>query len=134
MQVIPRRIKQTILTTLALYFSAVTTPVLAQAAIIDAIMGGGMVKGTECVNGKVDPEAIKIETDAMSYGPDQTLYVVNGSAVNLRAADDYAFRAGDEVFSRVIGGGKEGDSLPYTCQFGNTSIGSFASASRSQPA
>ena len=129
MLVILRRIKQTILHTLALYFSAVTTPVLAQAAIIDAIMGGGMVKGTECVNGKVDPEAISKQNDAMSYGPDQTLYVANGAAVNLRSADDYAFSAGDEVFSRVIGGGKEGDPLPYTCQLGNTSIGSFASSS-----
>ena len=99
--------------------------------IIEAIMGGGMVKGTECVNGKVDPEAIKIETDAMSYGPDQTLYVYNGSAVNLRAADDYAFRAGDEVFSRVIGGGKEGNSLTYNCQYGTTSIGQFGTAGTS---
>ncbi|NDH40797.1 MAG: BspA family leucine-rich repeat surface protein, partial [Gammaproteobacteria bacterium] len=97
--------------------------------IIDAIMGGGMVRGTECVNGKVDPEATNKQNDAMSYGPDQTLYVANGAAVNLRSADDYAFRAGDEVFSRVIGGGKEGNPLPYTCQFGNTSIGSFASSS-----
>ena len=48
-----RNIKQTVLTTLALYFSAVTTPVLAQAAIIDAIMGGGTVIGKECVNAKV---------------------------------------------------------------------------------
>ena len=99
--------------------------------IIEAIMGGGMVKGTECVNGKVDPEAIKIETDAMSYGPDQTLYVYNGSAVNLRAADDYAFRAGDEVFSRVIGGGKEGNSLTYNCQYETTSIGQFGTAGTS---
>ena len=105
-------IKQTVLTTLALYFSAVTTPVLAQAAIIDAIMGGGTVIGKECVNGKVDPEAISKQNDAMSYGPDQTLYVANGAAVNLRSADDYAFSAGDEVFSRVIGGGKEGRPAP----------------------
>ncbi|MDG2443543.1 MAG: hypothetical protein P8M13_09865, partial [Luminiphilus sp.] len=102
-----------------------------QGTIIDAIMGGGMVRGTECVNGKVDPEAIKIETDAMSYGPDQTLYVSNGSAVNLRSADDYAFRAGDEVFSRVIGGGKEGNSLTYNCQYDTTSIGQFGTADTS---
>ena len=51
--VISRRIKQTILITLALSFSAATTPVLAQAAIIDAIMGGGTVIGKECVNAKV---------------------------------------------------------------------------------
>jgi len=51
--VILRRIKQTILITLALSFSAATTPVLAQAAIIDAIMGGGTVIGKECVNAKV---------------------------------------------------------------------------------
>ena len=48
-----RSIKQTILTILALYFSAVTTPVLAQAAIIDASMGGGTLIGKECVNGRV---------------------------------------------------------------------------------
>ena len=102
-----------------------------QGTIIDAIMGGGMVRGTECVNGKVDPEAIKIKTDAMSYGPDQTLYVSNGSAVNLRPADDYAFRTGDEVFSRVIGGGKEGNSLTYNCQYETTSIGQFGTAGTS---
>ncbi|MDG2443271.1 MAG: hypothetical protein P8M13_08490 [Luminiphilus sp.] len=53
MLLISRRIKQTILTTLALYFSAVMTPVLAQAAIIDASMGGGTLIGKECVNGRV---------------------------------------------------------------------------------
>ena len=53
MQVIPRRIKQTIFTALALSSSLVATPVLAQAAIIDAIMGGGTVIGKECVNAKV---------------------------------------------------------------------------------
>jgi len=44
--------KQAILTTLSPSFSAVITPVLARAAIIDAIMGGGPVSGKECANGK----------------------------------------------------------------------------------
>ena len=53
MLVVLRSMMQAILTTLSLSFSAVMTPVLAQAAIIDASMGGGTVIGKGCVNGKV---------------------------------------------------------------------------------
>ena len=52
MLVVLRSMKQAILTTLSLSFSAVITPVLARAAIIDASMGGGPVSGKECANGK----------------------------------------------------------------------------------
>ena len=53
MLVVLRSMRQAILTTLSLSFSAVMTPVLAQAAIIDASMGGGTLIGKECVNGRV---------------------------------------------------------------------------------
>ena len=86
-------IKQTVLTTLALYFSAVTTPVLAQAAIIDAIMGGGTVIGTECVNGKV---VELVSSDAITdFGPDLTLFVKPEGKTRLRKDAGYTWVDGE---------------------------------------
>ena len=61
---------------------AVTTP------IIDAIMGGGTVIGTECVNGKVD---VLGTHDAIPYGPDQTLYVKTSGKTRLRKYAGYTW-------------------------------------------
>ena len=79
--------------------------------IIEAIMGGGMVKGTECIDGRVK-EALNNKS-ALPFGPDATLYVVNGGSVNLRSTVDYGFSSNDQVFSRTIAGKKEGDSLVW---------------------
>ena len=53
--------------------------------IIEAIMGGGIVIGTECVNGRVD-EILSSGPNPtpISYGPDQTLYVKTAGTTRLR--------------------------------------------------
>lgn len=94
---------------------------------ISAILGGGQVAGTECVNGKVDPEAINTD-DTMSFGPDQTLYMKSSGSINLRSTDVYTFRSGDEVYSLNIENGfdngqKDGNSLvKANCDQGNISF------------
>ena len=103
-----RSVKQPILTTLALYFSAVTTPVLAQAAIIDAIMGGGGVVGTECVNGVVSPEYQS--NDAITeFGPGTTLFVKDAGKTRLRKGsgnwnDGVGYNNDDKVVFSLIDG------------------------------
>ena len=94
---------------------------------ISAILGGGQVVGTECVNGKVDPEAINLG-NSMSFGPDQTLYMKSSGSINLRSTEDYTFRSGDEVYSLNIENGfdngqKDGNSLvKANCDQGNISF------------
>ena len=76
-------------TALALSSSLVATPVLAQAAIIDAIMGGGTVIGTECVNGKV---VELVSSDAITdFGPDLTLFVKPEGKTRLRKDAGYTW-------------------------------------------
>ena len=70
-----------------------------------------MVKGTECIDGRVK-EALNNKI-ALPFGPDATLYVVDGGSVNLRSAVDYSFSSSDQVFSRTIAGNKEGNSLVW---------------------
>ena len=68
--------------------------------MIDAIMGGGTVIGTECVNGKV--VELKSE-DAVGYGPGQTLYVKASSKTRLRRDNTYNWTdaAGDNNKDKV---------------------------------
>ncbi len=103
-----RNIKQTVLTTLALYFSALTTPVLAQAAIIDAIMGGGGVVGTECVNGVVSPE-YQADDAITEFGPGTTLFVKDAGKTRLRKGsgnwnDGVGYINDDKVVFSLIDG------------------------------
>ena len=72
--------------------------VQAPDEIIEAILSGGTVIGTECVNGRVDeilgsgPNRTPI-----SYGPDQTLYVKTQGATLLRRGSGYKWNAGSTL-------------------------------------
>ena len=84
------------------------TPVLAQAAIIDAIMGGGGVVGTECVNGVVSPEYQS--NDAITeFGPGTTLFVKDVGKTRLRKGsgnwnDGVGYISDDKVVFSLIDG------------------------------
>ena len=84
------------------------TPVLAQAAIIDAIMGGGGVVGTECVNGVVSPEYQS--NDAITeFGPGTTLFVKDVGKTRLRKGsgnwnDGVGYINDDKVVFSLIDG------------------------------
>ena len=63
-------------------------PAHATDDIIEAIMGGGTVIGTECVNGKV---AELGANEAIPFGPDQTLYVKTSGTTRLRKDAGYTW-------------------------------------------
>ena len=66
--------------------------VVPTTPIIDAIMGGGTVIGTECVNGKV---AELGANEAIPFGPDQTLYVKTSGTTRLRKYAGYTWVNGE---------------------------------------
>ncbi|MCH9787434.1 MAG: hypothetical protein K0U44_00670, partial [Actinomycetia bacterium] len=106
----------------------------AEEAVIEAIMGGGTVIGTACVDGKV--EELVGDAAITNFGPDTTLYVKPSGKTRLRKDSGYSWVNGtgdsnkDQVkFVSKATGGSEGVSHYLSQETAVNEVAEFGTAS-----
>ena len=113
--------------------SLITAPSASAAEdVIEAIMGGGTVIGTACVNGKVE----ELDAAITNFGPDTTLYVKPSGKTRLRKDSGYSWVNGtgdsnkDQVkFVSKATGGSEGVSHYLSQETAVNEVAEFGTAS-----
>ena len=82
--------------TMAVMAAALQAP-FAHSAQIEAIMGGGIVLGTECVNGIVQENLYGSSAEFVDFGPDVPLYVKTSGKTRLKRTSDALFADDDRI-------------------------------------
>lgn len=113
----PGRLKPIVSISIALTLSLLAPQSWAANPKIEAILGGGTVLGTECVNGKVVESLYQSNATFTEFGPEATLYVKStdkagdGVKTRLRRAagngwtDNSSYLQRDSVVFNPIAGG-----------------------------
>ena len=81
---------------MALTVAALQAP-FAHSAQIEAIMGGGIVLGTECANGIVQENLYSSSAEFVDFGPDVPLYVQTSGKTRLKRTSDAFFADDDRI-------------------------------------
>ena len=98
---------------------------LTQAATIQAIMGGGTVLGTECVNGLVVEDLYAAPASFEGFGANVPLYVKTAGTTRLKRTSSSSWASGDRVRFWNI----EGNSYSDVDHFRDANTGNDSSAS-----
>ena len=149
---LPGRLKPIVSISIALTLSLLAPQGWAANPTIEAILGGGTVLGTECVNGKVVESLYQGSATFTEFGPEATLYVKStekvsdGVKTRLRRTaspgwtSDKDYRYTDKVVFNLIAGGAlsnkqhylvSGTQVNLDAEFGS-SDGGFAKVENGQ--